>query len=334
MKMIIRIQIATLIFGLSASMTFGQTHHRVTERDCNMFFPRSHSNEMTRSLDTGVSFAEVWEQGSWGPAEEFYGFVFVKTVQYQGKNIDLLAGVSKTGKILGVRAKGNESVNEAFLAQFKGLTYESNFDLVQTQNDLLSVPSKIKSMQGKVDLSQSIAQGIKEIAQAANTVIDWPSFKPSCWFPNRPRVQSASTHAGLTSTPSKPDTVQVSSDKKRESRKIPFFCTKQSTSAAPLNYGFVKFIDFDAGQRLERRCKLILSSVWKIIKSLPIFFCKRNRLQPPFYVWLAACHPIGATGFEPATPWPPVKCANRTALRPDMCFLKSSLLFFYYLCRA
>ncbi|MCA9741546.1 MAG: hypothetical protein H6695_19920 [Deferribacteres bacterium] len=172
MKMIIRIQIATLIFGLSASMTFGQTHHRVTERDCNMFFPRSHSNEMTRSLDTGVSFAEVWEQGSWGPAEEFYGFVFVKTVQYQGKNIDLLAGVSKTGKILGVRAKGNESVNDAFLAQFKGLTYESNFDLVQTQNDLLSVPSKIKSMQGKVDLSQSIAQGIKEIAQAANTVID------------------------------------------------------------------------------------------------------------------------------------------------------------------
>lgn len=86
MKMIIRIQIATLIFGLSASMTFGQTHHRVTERDCNMFFPRSHSNEMTRSLDTGVSFAEVWEQGSGDRRKNFTDLFLSKRCNIKEKH--------------------------------------------------------------------------------------------------------------------------------------------------------------------------------------------------------------------------------------------------------
>src|SRR5450432_995876 len=34
---------------------------------------------------------------------------------------------------------------------------------------------------------------------------------------------------------------------------------------------------------------------------------------------------VGMTGFEPATPGPPARCANQTALHPEKCWSYSSI---------
>ena len=35
---------------------------------------------------------------------------------------------------------------------------------------------------------------------------------------------------------------------------------------------------------------------------------------------------VGAKGFEPSTPWSQTKCANQTALRPDIFRIKAGII--------
>lgn len=167
-----RVLVAVLMVGFSASMSIAQTPSRLTQQDCRLFFPSAKSSEYTRTLASGILYTEAWEQGSWGPPEEFYGYVFLKSLQYKGKTINLLAGVTRKGEIIGVCVRGIDGVDENFLAQFKGKTLKDSFDLVQKPEDLLSVPIKIKPMQGNLALSENIAQGVKDIAQSADKVIN------------------------------------------------------------------------------------------------------------------------------------------------------------------
>ncbi|GEM_PF-2637726 len=166
-----RILAMMLILGLTTSMAVAKTPATLTPADCKSIFPRANSSEAIRTLESGVLWTEAWEHGSWGPPEEFLGYVFLKSLQHESKTIDVLIGMTRTGVISSVKVKGIDGVSNTFLAQFSGKTPRDNFDLMQTPEDLLVVPAKIRAMPGNLALSASIAQGVKEIAKAANKVI-------------------------------------------------------------------------------------------------------------------------------------------------------------------
>ncbi len=160
-----------LIIGLSASLSAAKTPSELTSIDCRSLFPGANSSEKIRTLASGVLWTEAWEQGAWGPAEEFLGYVFLKSLLHEGRTIGVLVGMTNTGAISKVSVKGLDGVDEKFLAQFRGKTPQDNFDLMRTPEDLLVVPAKIRAMQGNFALSESIAQTVKEIAASANKVV-------------------------------------------------------------------------------------------------------------------------------------------------------------------
>lgn len=162
---------AMLLLGVSAAMAVAQTPSGLTQQDCKSIFPSANLSETARALDAGVQYTEAWEHGAWGPAEEFLGYIFFKSLQHEGKTLDVLVGMTGTGVISSVRVKGLDGVDGEFLAQYRGKTAQSNFDLARTPEDLLVVPARIRAMQGNLALSESIAQGVKEIATSANKVV-------------------------------------------------------------------------------------------------------------------------------------------------------------------
>ena len=166
-----RISCLMLMLGLSASISQAQTLSVLTQADCRSIFPGSNSSEATRTLDSGVMWTEAWEHASWGPAEEFQGYVFMKSLQHEGATLGVMVGVTNTGVISTVSVKGQAGVSEEFLAQFHGKALQGNFEVARTAEDLLFVPAKIKAMQGNLALSESLAQSVKEIAAAAGKVV-------------------------------------------------------------------------------------------------------------------------------------------------------------------
>ena len=90
---------------------------------------------------------------------------------HEDRTISLLVGVAKSGVISTVKTKGADGVNEEFLAQFRGKTWQDSFEIARAQQDLLYIPAKIKALQENVALSERIAQGVKEVAWSAAKVI-------------------------------------------------------------------------------------------------------------------------------------------------------------------
>lgn len=167
-----RILAMVLILGLTTSMSVAKTPAELTRADCRSMFPSANSSEAVRILESGVQWTEAWEHGAWGPAEEFLGYVFLKSLQHENKTIEVVAGVTSRGVISSISVKGIDGVAAEFLAQFHGKTIQDNFDLARTPEDLLYVPVKVKAMQGNLALSESIAQSVKEIALSAKQVIN------------------------------------------------------------------------------------------------------------------------------------------------------------------
>jgi hypothetical protein len=166
-----RILSLMLILGVSASMAVAQAPAGLTQQDYKSLFPGCNSSETPRALESGVQYTEAWEHGAWGPPEEFLGYIFLKSLQHEGKTIDVLVGMRNTGVISSVRIKGIGGIDDEFLAQYRGKTAQDNFDLARTPEDLLVVPARVKSIQGNPALSESIAQAVKEIAISANKAI-------------------------------------------------------------------------------------------------------------------------------------------------------------------
>ncbi len=166
-----RILSAMLILGLSAFISAAKTPSELTHADCRSIFPGANSSEAIRTLDSGVQWTEAWEHGSWGPAEEFLGYVFLKSLQHEGKTIEVLAGVTNTGIISSVSVKGLDGIDDEFLAQFRGKTIHDNFDFARTPEDLLFIPVKIKMMKGNFALSESIALSVKEVVMSADKLL-------------------------------------------------------------------------------------------------------------------------------------------------------------------
>lgn len=159
-----------LLLGVSASRAASPMPSGLTQQDCRAIFPGANSTETIRVLESGVQYTEAWEHGSWGPPEEFLGYVFLKSLQYEGKTLEVLVGMKNTGVISEVSVRGMAGITDEFLAQYRDRTLRDNLDLVRTPEELLVVPARIKAMQGNLALSESIAQGVKEILRAAHRV--------------------------------------------------------------------------------------------------------------------------------------------------------------------
>lgn len=167
-----RIHAMMLMLGLAASISLAKAPSELCSSDCKMVFPGANSSEAVRTLASGVQWTEAWEHGSWGPAEEFLGFVFQKSSEHEGSAISVLVGMTSTGVISCVKVKGMDGIEEEFLAQFRAKTVRDNFDVAQTPEDLLFIPAKIKAMKTNPALSESIAQAVKEIALSASNVVE------------------------------------------------------------------------------------------------------------------------------------------------------------------
>lgn len=160
-----------LILAISASASDAKKSSGLSLQECRAIFPGANSSEATNVLESGVQWTEVWEHGSWGPPEEFLGYVFLKSFQHESQAIDVWVGMTKTGVISGVRVKGIAGVDEEFLTQFRGKASPANFDLARTPEDLLVVPAKLQAMGKNLVLSESIARSVKEIAFAAAQIV-------------------------------------------------------------------------------------------------------------------------------------------------------------------
>lgn len=157
-----------------ALSTAGQAQSALvlTPEDCARIFPETNSCEKIGGLDTGVVYGEAWNNdGTKETPDTFLGYVFFKTLSYEGKSLDLLVGTTESGVITKVQVKGVGEVSEEFLEQFHGKTAQHNFEVACTTDDIMYVPLKIKALRGNIPLSESIAQGVKAIAALAPTVL-------------------------------------------------------------------------------------------------------------------------------------------------------------------
>jgi len=170
MKRKILLLVLTLPLALSAAIRYAQKPLILTAEDCALVFPETNSCEKMRALETGELFGEAWSNGV-ESADAFLGYVFLKSVTHEGRTLDLVVGVNKSGVIQGVKVRGADDVTEEFLAQFHGKTAQYNFEMACTADDLMYVPLKIKAMRGNIPFSESIAQGVKTIATLAPRVL-------------------------------------------------------------------------------------------------------------------------------------------------------------------
>jgi len=142
---------------------------QVTKNDCALVFPRTDDYEKLTSPD-GQPYYEAWERGFADDVDEFLGYVFPETFLYEGNNIKIIIGLSKSKKISNIVVLSIQSVSEEFMSQFKGRSSGDSFEIAQTPDDLLSIPSKLKPMSENVLLSRKIASIVKEILISASSV--------------------------------------------------------------------------------------------------------------------------------------------------------------------
>lgn len=158
--------------ALSAAIRHTQKPLGLTVEDCALIFPETNSCEKIGGLDPGIVYGEAWcNDGTKETPDTFLGYVFRKALTHEGKTFDLLVGTTESGVITNVQVNGAGEISEEFLTQFQGKTARHNFDLACTPDDILYVPAKIKAIQSNIPLSESIAQGVKEIAAVAPRVL-------------------------------------------------------------------------------------------------------------------------------------------------------------------
>jgi hypothetical protein len=160
-----------LVLGVPASMLAATNSHKLTTEDCTLVFPSANSCERMKEVESGVIYGEAWSNGSWETTDEFLGYIFLRSVAHEGKTIKILIGMTNTGAIAKVKITGIDGVDEKFLAQFQGKTWQDGFDIARTPEDLLYIPTKIRAMKKNIPLSESIAQGVKEAAALAPRII-------------------------------------------------------------------------------------------------------------------------------------------------------------------
>jgi len=143
-----------------------QTRQPLTEKDCWEIFPRANSYQAQQTSD-GSPYREIWHGGHEDETDELLGYVFLKTLKNQEKELVLLVGIDDDGKIARVKVRGKEAIDEQFLSQFKGRSLNSDFEIARTAEELLHTPMKLKALKGDLQFSENIAKTIHGALQSA-----------------------------------------------------------------------------------------------------------------------------------------------------------------------
>jgi hypothetical protein len=157
---------ALLLSLLAATLASAQAPAKLTREDCALIFPQTDFCQILRDSE-GAIYGEAWYKGLVEDTDEFFGYAFVKPLAHEGKEMRLLVGINEHGKISRVTIKGLEAVNGEFLAQFEGRTFDYNYEIARTPEELLFVPAKLKAIVGNIPLSEHIAEGVKAVMRSA-----------------------------------------------------------------------------------------------------------------------------------------------------------------------
>lgn len=160
---------------LSTITANAQTYPKLTDKDCSLIFPRSNFCRITQDTKE-MSSCEAWFKGDYENEDEFLGYVFLKPVKYQGKELSLLVGMTERGTIYKVRVREIDDIHREFLAQFEDKTSDAQFEIARTLEDLLFVPSKLKAIKGNIPLSECVAGGVKDVVASAKSMIKLTSI--------------------------------------------------------------------------------------------------------------------------------------------------------------
>jgi hypothetical protein len=159
-----------LLSLLAATLASAQAPTTLTREDCALIFPQTDFCQVLRDSE-GAIYGEAWYKGLVEDTDEFFGYVFVKPLAHEGKEMRLLVGINEHGKITRVKIKGMEAGNGEFLAQFEGRTFGHSFEIARTPDDLLFLPAKLKAIGGNIPLSEQIAEGVKAVMQSAHKLL-------------------------------------------------------------------------------------------------------------------------------------------------------------------
>lgn len=151
---------AMLLLTLSATVTNSQTQQGLTQKDCSQIFSRTDDCKATQISNT--LFCKVWYIGYADDTDEFLGYVFLKPISYKGEKVNLIIGIAEDGRIYRVKTEESNMINQEFLQQFEGKSIHNSFEIAQTLDDVLYVPSKVKAVDGDIKTSQEISKGVKE----------------------------------------------------------------------------------------------------------------------------------------------------------------------------
>ena len=165
-----RLTAAGLSVSLLACVHAGLAQERLTRQDYLKVFSSADASGTSAVID-GMPYCEIWSNGFAPGEEHLLGYVFLRSVQVEGKQLHLLVGINENGAISKVAARDPEMVEDEFLAQFDGRTVNSSFECARTLEDLRFVPAMLKAMRGKQGASDLIAEEIQSTMISAQTLL-------------------------------------------------------------------------------------------------------------------------------------------------------------------
>jgi hypothetical protein len=161
-KIIAMLIAAILILLLPLTIANAQANNGLTQKDCSLIFPRTDDCQSSKD-EAGEKYCTAWYRGYADDTDEFQGYVFLKSLPLEDKDLKLLVGVTEFGEIVSVKSRGNNSINQEFLSQFRGKTFDNSFEIARTLEDLLYIPSKIKAMDRNIQTSHKISNMVKDV---------------------------------------------------------------------------------------------------------------------------------------------------------------------------
>jgi hypothetical protein len=169
------IAVTILALALAASSVQAQKQQNISESQCRKIFLSADDCQNWRTPD-GTPYCEVYWDRDDDP-RVLRGYVFLKTLALPGKETELLIGVNASGRIVKVKTTDPTAATEEFLAQFEGRNLTASFEVAKTAEDLLYLPSKIKTIKDNLEMSENIAKTVHEVLVSANNSLTLASEK-------------------------------------------------------------------------------------------------------------------------------------------------------------
>lgn len=165
-----RWKFAVLVVCMFLALPGAWAQKVLTWKEGRLVFPWTNSVTNT-AIENGLRSAEAWHLDN-EEGDAFLGYVYSKNLAVDRDTVRLYIGIDATGnvrKVVSLQSKDIRGLQE-FLEQFNGRSADSNFKIVQTAADLLTVPAPVKAIHGKEKLSYEIAREIEALVTRVRKV--------------------------------------------------------------------------------------------------------------------------------------------------------------------